>query len=296
MAAIPARVRIKFDGHDFPHGKIDLYDFAETILAFGQTAERIARNENLLGDENRLRIDVNALEAGSFHTELLMCVEPVRATLPLLPAAGAVVQNAQHVVDVLKGVIKLKRWLKGQKPASAHPVQTGDGAMMNVYNLQGENMTVHLNVFQNAQDTQVTDGLTKIAAPMKREGSPIESITIGGDGDEASQPETLKKEEVPYIEETEEAQTIPSLTIKGIVTAFDTKTLNGRVSLSDRTRRVTFELAGVHPAEYDKSLHDLIESMDMRVVVRLIGEATLDMDGNVKRLKVTKVEPETRLI
>jgi len=293
------KIRIKFDGPDLPRGTIDIYDFANTILAFGQTAERIARNEHLIDGDNRLRIDVNALRPGSFETELLMCVEPaVRqpdlAFSIMAGVAQTVASSPEKIIDIIDGLLKIKKWLKGDKPRDAKIVQAAEGPTATVYNFAGDNMTVNMGVYTNLQDKEVIEGLRKIVAPMEREGSKVESIAIQANTAKGRVEETVSKFEAPFIIDQEEFQTISDFVLKGVVSAFDRKTGKGRISISEK-KRVIFEIAGIYPSHYDKAITDLIESMKLKIPVRVSGEASFDFDGTVKKIMIKRVEPEAKL-
>lgn len=288
-----ANLHLKFDGANLPTGTIDIYDLSNTILALGQVIEKIAENEEIT-KHKKIQINVTTLRPGSFDVGISLSFQDIvaaaTAVMPLLVVEGSGL--ALRVLDIFCKVIEVKKFLRGEKPKNVEIVQNGADARAVVYNFSGDKMTVNMPVYNALQNKEIQNGVKKIVEPLTKDGGNIDSIELSSDS--ADFDLEVNKEEAPYFERTDELQVKSDFKVKGVVTAFDRKTRNGRINVSD-SKRITFELAPGTIEQDEKLIGMIIESLKLKVYLYLVGDATLDFESNLKKIKVKDVQSEAKL-
>lgn len=292
------KLLLKFDGEKLQEGVIDIYDLSSTIVALGNT---IGSLSNLSGytKEQKLKIDVSALKPGSFEVEIIVNFEAIKGaafvagSLLLNPAA---VDAAKNVLTILKDLIALKKFLKGEKPVDVKINAVGLKPQVTVINIKGDNMVINMPVYNAAQDKYVNKNIHDIYKPLTKEDGNVDSIDLSlKDEKEKTSDDIGKvtKEEVNFFEDIGELQTIKDYKIKAIVSRLDSKTGNGYLTIGGK--RIGFELGGINPNDYDEAFIILAESLKLKLPIFLTGLATLDFESNLKKISIIKVESEAKL-
>ncbi len=298
MTNYQSKLLLKFEGEKLQEGVINIYDLSSTILALGNTIGSIS---NLSGytKNYKLKIDVSALRPGSFEVEIIINFEAIKdvaiATGMLLTDSNAI-NTAKDVLAILKDLIKLKKFLRGEKPKDIKINTVGLKPQVNVYNFTGENMTINMPVYNAAQDKSVNKNIHDIYKPLSKEDGNIDSIDLSSkdkDGDELDNISSVNKEEINYFEDIGELQTIKDYRVKAIVSRLDSKTGNGCITVGNK--RINFELDGIDLNKYDEYFLILAESLKLKLPIFIIGSAVLDLESNLKKLNITKVESEAQL-
>jgi len=293
-----SKLLLKFEGEKLQEGVINIYDLSSTILALGNTIGSIS---NLSGytKNNRLKIDVSALRPGSFEVEIIINFEAIKemaiATGILLTDSNTI-NTAKDVLTILKDLIRLKKFLKGEKPKEIKINTIGSKPQVTVYNFTGENMTINMPVYNAAQDKTVNKGIHDIYKPLTKEDNNIDSIDLSSKDKEdgaLNDISSVNKEEINYFEDISELQTIKDYRIKAIVSRLDSKTGNGCITVG--SKRINFELDGLDLNKYDEYFLILAESLKLKLPIFIIGSAVLDFESNLKKINITKVESETKL-
>lgn len=288
-----ANLHIKFSGEELPTGTIDLYDLANTILALGQTIEAIAKEADIQNRQN-IHIEVNALRPGSFEVDLLIRIAgAVISTGQLFNVAG--LNQAKAIVEYLAQIIEVKKFLKGEKPQGITINQSGSNSSVTIINVTGDKTLTSVPVYNALQNKAINEGVKKIFQPLTKDGSRVDAIEISSDHQHETETGVIK-EEIAYFENTEELQTTNNFKVKGVISAYDRKTNTGRVTLQDN-KRPTFEIIPHEDLEeYDQMIFTIIESLKLKIPIYLVGEATLDYASNLKKMKVSNVESEAKLL
>lgn len=288
-----ANFHLKFDGESLPTGTIDIYDLSNTILALGQVIEKIGENEDIT-KHKKIQINVTTLQPGSFDVGISISLQDIisatTATIPLIVPEGPML--AVKILDILNKIIEVKKFLKGEKPKSVEIIQNGVDAKAIVYNFSGENMTINMPVFNALQSKDIQNGVRKMMEPLTKEGGNIDSIELRSDTMDFDL--TVEKEEASFFERVDELQVKSDFKVKGVVTAFDRKTANGRINVTD-SKRITFELEADSLEVSDSMISMIIESLKLKIHLYFIGDATLDFESNLKKIKVKQVKSEAKL-
>lgn len=290
---------IKFEGADLEEGVINIYDLATTIISFGKSMEAIAKNERITA-QNKLNIDVSALKPGSFEVHFLLSIhqqiDPDQ--LMLVGTVGALITSqetmdyAKRIIDIFKGVIKVKKFLSGEKPKEIKIEQNGNNAQATVYNFHGDNMKISMPVYNALQDKHISQSIRDMIEPVKKVESNVQSMSIEDNVEKLE----VRQEEAPFFDRVEELQTVSEYSLKGIVSAFDRKTGNGKITVGS-DRRISFELNNrfISIDVLNQNEIFLIDSLKMKVPATIKGEATLDFDGNIKKIYITSVDLQAKL-
>lgn len=286
-----AKLNIKFSGEKLPRGTIDVYDLANTVLATAKVIEQIAKKENIL-DNRKIKIDVSALKPGSFDVDLIINLVGMAATtgqaLFNLPAG---INQIKLILNILSGLLNVKKFLQGEKPAKVQLKQEGKMQKATIYNLTSKNMIVNLSVYDAFRDKHINTGLKEMFQPLGKEGGEVESIKLSS-GNELR--EEILKNEYQYFG-GEEEQIREYSEIKGIVTAFDRKTGNGKIT-PPSGKRILFEIGVVHPKDYEKIETDVLDSLKLKTTLVFKGEITKDPMSNVEKIIIKNVKIEETLI
>ena len=289
------RLHIKFDGVNLETGTIDAYDLATTVMASADTLRGIA-NSIPSTKNSELKIDVTALRPGSFEVDFSISLKNiVDHGVALLPLVNSqTINSVKDVVKTFKSLIEIKKFLKGEKPTKVELNQTGDNTNAVVYNFNGDHMTVNMPTYNVMQDKQTNEKLKKVFSPLLKEGNEIETIQISTPDEVDEEKIVITKEEAIYFERTEELQTIPTYKIRGVVTAMDRKTNNGKLTVGDE-KRCNFEVEIEDIKNLEKVANGLIDSMRGKTPIVILGEAILDLESNLKKIKIKDIEVDANL-
>jgi hypothetical protein len=298
MTETKNKLLLKFDGINLQEGVIDIYDLSSTIVALGNTIGSISNLSGYTRDQ-RLKIDVSALKPGSFEVEILVNFEAIKGaafvagTLLLNPTA---IDAAKNVLTILKDLIALKKFLKGEKPADVKINAVGLKPQVTVINIKGDNMVINMPVYNAAQDKYINKNIHDIYKPLTKEDGNVDSIDLKLKDEEDKTTDNIgavTKDEINFFEDISELQSLKDYKIKAIVSRLDSKTGNGFLTIG--SKRVGFELGGINPNNYDEAFIILAESLKLKLPIFLTGLATLDFEANLKKIAITQVESEARL-
>lgn len=298
MTETKNKLLLKFDGAKLQEGVIDIYDLSSTIVALGNTIGSISNLSGYTKDQ-RLKIDVSALKPGSFEVEILVNFEAIKGaafvagTLLLNPTA---IDAAKNVLTILKDLIALKKFLKGEKPADVKINAVGLKPQVTVINIKGDNMVINMPVYNAAQDKYINKNIHDIYKPLTKEDGNVDSIDLKLKDEEDKTTDNIgavTKEEINFFEDISELQSLKDYKIKAIVSRLDSKTGNGFLTIG--SKRIGFELGGINPNEYNEAFIILAESLKLKLPIFLTGLATLDFESNLKKIAITKVESEAKL-
>jgi hypothetical protein len=284
-----AKLSIKFTGKDLPQGTIDLYDLANTILATGQVVEQIAKNENFL-ENKKVKINVTTLKPGSFEVFLIITLVGLDIVRQVLFSVGGINQ-AKTILSIIGDIFKIKKFLKGEKPQKIIVNQEGKNPKVTIYNINTEKLEINLPVYRAINNSSINSNIKKIVQPLKKEGGNVESIKFYSDPELKTE---VTKEEYDYFAKEEELQLVEEFNIKGIVTALDRKTGNGKITLANE-KRVMFELDVMHPKDYERVEGIIIDSLKLKLNLFIKGKAEQDLSSNIKKIKIKDVIPEKGL-
>ena len=289
------RLHIKFDGVNLASGTIDAYDLATTVMASADTLRGIA-NSIPSTKNSELKIDVTALRPGSFEVDFSISLKNIVdhgiAVLPLINSQT--INSVKDVIKTFKSLIEVKKFLKGEKPTKVELNQTGDNTNAVVYNFTGDHMVVNMPTYNVMQDKQTNEKLKKVFSPLLKEGNEIETIQISTPDDISEEKIEITKDQAKYFEQTEELQTIPTYKIRGVVTAMDRKTNNGKLTVGDE-KRCHFEVEIEDIKNLEKVANGLIDSMRGKTPIVVLGEAVLDLESNIKKIKIKDIELDEKL-
>jgi len=302
MTAIQSsKLNLKFDGANLEEGTIDVFDLANTIIAFGHTVEKIADNESIT-KHNNIKVEVNALKPGSFDIGLMVTLVPIDQvignSLPLLVGLSALSNKADLILNIFKKVIEVKKFLQGKPPGEVIIKQEGNNNVAVVYNFKGDHTEISMPIYNALQDKRISEGIKKLTEPLKKEGGNVEEIVISGSNSELDRDKVvIVKDEVDYFERVQELQTVKSYKVRGVVTAFDRKTSVGKISINDQ-KRVTFEIdQRISEIELTNQIIErIIESLKLKINVIMEGEAVLDFEANLKKIIIQTIGTEAKLM
>lgn len=298
MTETKNKLLLKFDGAKLQEGVIDIYDLSSTIVALGNTIGSISNLSGYTKDQ-RLKIDVSALKPGSFEVEILVNFEAIKeaafvaGTLLLNPTA---IDAAKNVLTILKDLIALKKFLRGEKPADVKINAVGLKPQVTVINIKGDNMVINMPVYNAAQDKYINKNIHDIYKPLTKEDGNVDSIDLSLKDEKEKTTEDIgavTKDEINFFEDISELQSLKDYKIKAIVSRLDSKTGNGFLTIG--SKRVGFELGGINPNDYNEAFIILAESLKLKLPIFLTGLATLDFEANLKKIAITKVESEAKL-
>jgi len=285
MTETKNKLLLKFDGVNLQEGVIDIYDLSSTIVSLGNTIGSISNLSGYTKDQ-RLKIDVSALKPGSFEVEILVNFEAIKGaafvagTLLLNPTA---IDAAKNVLTILKDLIALKKFLKGEKPADVKINAVGLKPQVTVINIKGDNMVINMPVYNAAQDKYINKNIHDIYKPLTKEDGNVDSIDLKLKDEEDKTTDNIgavTKDEINFFEDISELQSLKDYKIKAIVSRLDSKTGNGFLTIG--SKRVGFELGGINPNDYNEAFIILAESLKLKLPIFLTGLATLDFESNWK--------------
>ncbi len=283
------QLTLKFDGEGMGHS-VDAFDLASTIIAFGRVIEEIA-NINYLKKDTKLQINVNAFKEGSFDSIFDLSIIEVGGAV--LTAAKTIIDSADDPVDLIistfKQIVDLKKFLQGKPPKSIELNANNNQGNVTVFNFNGDNMHVDLSALRTLQQKSFNANLQKMAEAIEKNET-IDSLSVL-DGEIAVA--DIKKSETTYFNPLEDIQTTDNHRIKGTVSRLDSKTETGSLSVGDK--RISFDYSGMEDDIKGTAFLTLIESMKHKIAIYLIGNATFDLESNLKKIQVKKVESDAKL-
>lgn len=284
------KLHIKFEGSAMEAGRIDALDFAHTVSATAELLRFIAKGVDTTKNKE-VQVDIIALKKGSFEVDLAVSIKDLAEVAPgLLPLLTDVniISSAKQLIEVFRSLLQVKKFLKGEQPSKVEIVQKDGSPHIAIHNNSGK-INVNVNTFNLLQSEGTNKRLHKVVQPLLKEDTSLESIEMSGEG---ASPIEVNKVEAPYFEKEEELQTTAHR-VRGVITAMDRKTYNGKISIGDK--RVNFEVEILDIKKLDKVVDALIGSMKNKVAIMVIGQAAFDFESNLRHLKINDIETDGKL-
>lgn len=273
---------IKFDTL-LPAGEIDAFDLTNSVAAFADGIRSIAEVQGMSSE--KLRVRVRALREGSFNVDLAVLETTAAiagAALPLV-ADPRNIDAIKRALITLTQLIELRKFLKGEKPKEI--VINHNSGTAAVVRVNGDQNIINLVTFNALQDKTLNKCIRKAFSPLTKPETEVQQIELSGPEEISA---SVSKDDAPYFEPTEEIQSTPQQRIKGVVSALDRKTGNGKLTVG--SRRINFELQ-VDVGQIDDieaMVSALIDSMKHKKLIILTGEAIMDFEATIKNLRVPK--------
>ena len=288
------KLRVSFKGS--LGGSINIHDLVATLFALNSALGIIYESEGHVSTKKKLCVDVNAFKKGSFDTDLLIYIKDIaESTAPLLPlvAQSQTFSTIKSVLNILKSALDVRKFLKGKPAKEVTIEQSGKHPIAHIYNFNGEKTEVNISVYNVLQDKKFNAATKKMVEPLSRKESQVETIELLTKDNKPKT--TINRSDVPAFENIDELQSTKNYELRGVVTALDRKTSNGKISVGPR--RVNFEVAdNLMIEQYNKFDDLLIESLRLKIALLFEGEAALDHEGNVKKIKIQNITPEVKII
>ncbi|MGD1003616.1 MAG: hypothetical protein ABR884_03535 [Minisyncoccia bacterium] len=283
------RFDLSFSGQ-LVDNSVDAFDVANTILATSYALQEIAMVK--LGEEasKNLTLNISAFKEGSMVSEFIYHFASLAADItPLLPLSGDIAKTGTTILNSLKTYIDIKTLLKGKPPESAKAIS--DNKIEININVNGDNNKILIDYpdFNLLQSQTLAKYIAKATQPLRKEDTPIEVIGIGPT--KTQKLININKEDALYLDSKESFQVLPEIKYKGRVTKIDSKVRSGYINLGNR--RIPFTFSSELPID---DYFALVESLKRRIQIFLIGQATMDYEGNPRSIMVRKVESEVTLL
>lgn len=284
-------LHLKFESSTKEVGRVDAGDFTSTVSATTDLLKFIAKGLEATKNKD-VQIELVASREGSFEADLAITIKNIVEAAPAMIAFladGQVTSSAKQLIEILKELVQVKKVLKGEKPNEVKVVQ-GDGSPHVAITGNSGTVNVSVNTYNLLQTEGAGKRLHKMVQPLLKEGAELDSIEMFEDG--ATEHVQVSKPEAPYFERTEEFQ-MAEHKVRGVITAMDRKTCNGKISVGDK--RINFEVEIEDIKKLDKVVDTLIESMRNKVAILVIGKAAFDFESNLKHIVVSDVEKQPEL-
>lgn len=263
----------------------DAFDVASTIIATTQSLQEILSIR--YGDEavKDIKLNINAFKEGSLVSDFILFFDQARdIATPLIPVTEHALEVGKSMLEGFNTYVKVKKLLKGKSPKKIQALD--DGTKFEV--TASDNTTIIINNYdlRGLQSKTLAKSTAKAMQPLIKDMSLLEEIGLR-DGESVL---TVNKEESSYIVNSEETQAIEGVKYKGTISKIDTKAHSGFLDLGTRRLGFTF------PREINATqLHILVSALESRIQIYLVGNVTMDFEGNPSTMNVTKVESEVTL-
>ncbi len=179
---------LKFEGPGIRNHEMEISTLVNSLLAFKTAVE--CSNTSLNGKNSFVSVKVQGgFQAGSFLTKVI--ADYISPVAPLFPQA----------VNVLKGVIELKKFLGGESPVKTEPKGVGQ---VEVHNTQGNVQIFNTNIVNMNNSAPVNNALGRLFKPLEEGASAVSLMT---DLDDKSPTKITSQEKhlvIPSIDEQED--------------------------------------------------------------------------------------------
>ncbi|MDO8589898.1 MAG: hypothetical protein Q7R69_01325 [bacterium] len=263
----------------------DAFDVASTIIATTQSLQEILSIR--YGEEaaKGIKLNINAFKEGSLVSDFILFFDQVKdAAIPLIPLAGNVYDVGKTMISGLNTYINVKKLLKGKPPKAIQALSGGQKFEITA----NDNATIVINNYdlRALQSKTLARTTAKAVQPLIKDASLLEEIGLRDE----SQTLTVSKEESAYIVIGEETQALEGVKYKGTISKIDTKAHSGFLDLGSK------RLAFIFPRDIEQmQLHILVSALESKIQVYLIGNVTMDFEGNPSSMNITRVESEVNL-
>lgn len=190
-------IHIKFAGPQLESGRIDIWDFSQSVSALNELLHLVAKEAETTKGKN-LKLDLIALNKGSFDVNIAITVRDltdyIPAIVPLLSDVR-VISSVQQLIELVKELVDVKKFLQGEK-AQGVQITHNEGAPQ--ITIKGNTGKINVNVvtYNLLQSKKTNQKLHKLVQPLLKDGAEVESIEIEGD----SIPKlTITKKEAPFL-------------------------------------------------------------------------------------------------
>lgn len=277
------RFKLIFKG-DLIANSVDAYDVANTILGATSVISEIA-SIRFAEQAKNLKINISAFKQGSLESSFLVYLDNAKdAIAPVLPLVYPGYKIGKEILATFKTYLDVRTALKGKPPQKVIPQQDG------LFNIIGDNNRVTIAVSANElralQDKNISRHVEKMVGPLGKEGY-IENIAIE---DNEAEIANIDRGAAKYLQTNEQFQSIPNITYKGVVSKIDTKTGSGFLDIA--SKRLSFSF----PRNLEKiKFHILVESLEGKMQIFLIGSVEMDYEANPKHMEVLDILRDEKL-
>lgn len=285
---------LKFDGQ-LVENSADAFDVANTIIAVSATVQQMLSIR--YGDEagKLLSLNINAFQKGSLVTKFFaFLADPSQAdqNIQLFGLSALTAQEAaRNAITMVGTYVKVRKALQGKKPKNIVAQPGGDRYDIHLHD--NSVLTINHYDYKALQDKTVAKNMDKAVAPLEKEGSELEDLSIITH-DKKVDPIVVNKAEAKYVKRgDEELQKIDNMRLKGVVTKIDTKVRSGYLNLGGTARRVSFTYSRKLSIE---QFDILINSLHTQVQIYLEGVVESDMEGKPISIDIVAVEQDEKLL
>jgi hypothetical protein len=161
-----ASFRIAYDGTALRDHSMDVRDLAPALLSLGQLLDRT--NLILNGDKAAVRLDVRAMDKGSF--EVLLDITQSLYAQAAQFLTGEFVESALNMKDLIFGgtcgLFALYRFLKGRKPERIENLGGGNVRLT----IEGESHVFPIKLLRLYEDMAARKAIEDVVHPLERDG------------------------------------------------------------------------------------------------------------------------------
>lgn len=278
------RFQLFFKG-ELVENSADAFDVASTIIATTQSLQEIISIR--YGDEaaKEIKLNINAFKEGSLISDFILFFDQTKDLVaPLMPIVKSACEVGKATLESFSTYISVKKMLKGKAPKAIQAIDGGQKFQITA----NDNATIIINNYdlRALQSKTLSKSAARSVQPLLKDSSLLEVIGIKSDEHLMS----INKEESNYIVSSEETQAIEGVKYKGTVSKIDMKVCSGFLDFG--SKRLGFNF----PKDLDeKRTHILVVSLEKKIQIYLIGNVTMDYEGNPSSMTVTDIQSEVNL-
>lgn len=280
------RFQLFFKGQ-LVENSVDAFDVASTIIATTQSLQEIISIRYGEEASKDIKLNINAFKEGSLISDFILFFDQAKeSSVALLPIVSSVYDVGKTVIDGLSTYIEVKKLLKGKKPRSVQSIEGGRKFEITA----NDNATIIINNYdlRALQSKTLAKNAAKAVQPLLKESSLLSEIGISTESEKENI--VVNREEAPYIVLGEETQALEGVKYKGTISKIDTKACSGFLDFGSKRLGFTF-VKNIS----EKDMHILVTSLEKRIQIYIIGNVTMDFEGNPSSMAVTGIESEVNL-
>lgn len=281
-------ITLTLDGELMEGGSVDYKTLFEVIEGSVGAIEGFSRITNF---NQIVSFRVKPPKEKCFEISI-QAIQLLSATVPLIQSAGTI----KDVVSFFIEYLKIKKALKGEDLKQEN-VQTNNNGDTVIKNNKGDVVYVdnrkifNINVVNKAiEDPQINKKIDRIATALEK-NEQLDTISFTEPEVEKDGILSISKKETDYFKYTEKYEE-KSDSLVGCVRKIDNKTNNGTIVVTegDKEKNINFELDIKDIKLLDKVVRNLALAEADKTRVLFLGEKTLDLKGNIKKIVVNNID------